>query len=572
MTLLRSLPVRVLASTLAIMVATATTLVWRSVRAFRIEAEMLLSEKAAAFTAVADATKNHVARLHANGVFRTEQLTDEARQAVATNGGYRTTRLFEAIPVVSGWASARAAAKVEGLDFRIVAFNARNSEHDPRSDVEAGEFRAALLTELTAQVDSGGKEATTRIDPSTNRMHYLRAIRLDQSCMQCHGDPATSPSGDGRDITGHPMEDWRPGQVHGAFEVVIPMAPCDARIAAFLGHSLLLAVAVCAAAMVVFYFALRRFLRVPLRGLAAGLRECAQGDGDLTRRLRLSQQDEIGEVGGWFDRFVERIHDSVSRVRTHAREVDDAATVVTAESQRLADGASQNAATIEEINASLLEINSRAAETASACTDAHEGAARAQGAVADGQAEVARLREAMAAIEESSQTVTKVVGAIRDVSFQTNLLALNAAVEAARAGESGRGFAVVAEEVRHLAQRSAAAATETNQLVGEARQRAANGARIASQVAAVFGIIDEETTRVGALLGRAAAAAGQQSRNVTQATNGVTSLSTTTQTTAASAQELAVTAVQSSERLAKLLRVLGTFKVAAAANAPPPQD
>jgi methyl-accepting chemotaxis protein len=544
-----------------LLVLVCATIFWSSVRSYRGGAERLLIEKAAAFTAVADAAKTHVADLHASGVFRTEQLVAELQQQVKSGAGYEAARLYEAIPVVAGWKSAEAAAKREGIDFRITSFDARNPRNDPQRDPQRGDFRTRMLRDLTAQVEAGGDEALARIDEATNQLHYLRAIRLDASCLQCHGDPKTSPSGDGLDIAGFRMENWTAGTMHGAYELALPLAQCDAHITSFLGESLLVGVPVLAIGLLGFWVLLRRTLRDPLRLLAKQLREVAEGDGDLTRRLDLRREDEVGEAAQGFDRFATRIHDTIVQVLSLSGDVEGASRMISKESQRLAQGASQNAATIQQINAALEEIKQLAETTSGACSEADAGAARAKQSVGRGTQEVERLNQAMAAIQESSQTVTRIVGVIQDVSFQTNLLALNAAVEAARAGEAGKGFAVVAEEVRNLAQRSAAAATETSQMIGEACRRAEHGTKIAAEVARVLVEIEAETGTVGNTLRAAATAAMSQKQNVDQVTSGVAELSQTTQDNAASAEELAVTSVQSSDRMSQLLRQLETFKV-----------
>ena len=557
----RSLSTRVLFGAIVVLFCVGAVLLWNSARSYRRGAEGLMVEKAAAFTAVADAAKDHVAKLHADGLFQVEPLVAELREKIASGEGYEAARLYDAIAVVAGWASAKAAAKREGIDFRITAFDARNKDNDPRSDTANGPFRTSLLTELTAQVKAGGSDSLVRVDDANNNLHYLRAIRLDRSCLSCHGEPKTSPTGDGLDIAGFRMEGWKEGDVHGAYELVLPLAQCDAYIASFLGQGLLLGLPVLAVGLGAFWLMLRRSLRQPLRQLAGSLRDVAEGDGDLTRRLAMGRSDEIGEAATMFDRFAARIHDTIANVVVMSGDVDSAARMISKESQRLAHGASQNAATIQEINAALEEITSQAERAAKASEAAAVGAREAKESAGRGNQEVVRLDQAMAAIQESSNTVTRIVSVIQDVSFQTNLLALNAAVEAARAGEAGKGFAVVAEEVRNLAQRSATAATETRQLIEEACRRAENGARIAGEVTKVLGQIDAQTTQVAMSLTEVASTASGQRESVDQVARGVTGLSQTTQDNAASAEELAVTAEQSSGRMAKLLRMVETFKV-----------
>jgi methyl-accepting chemotaxis protein len=560
---------RVLALTAAILVVVSAFVLFGAVFRFRGAAEGMMAERAAAFTAVADATKEHVAKLHELDTFRRETLAEEVRASLASGNGYTNTRMLGTVPIVAGWAAAMVAAKREGLDFRIVALDARNADNDPRRDQVAGGFRASMLADLSAQFAAGGETTLTRIDHEHNNLHFMRGIKLNGTCMQCHGDPATSPTGNGLDLTGFRMENWQEGAMHGAYEVVMPLAARDAQTAGFIKDALVFGLPACLIGLLVLWLALDRALRRPLRLLATRLREVAEGDGDLTRRMALDRQDEVGDAAAGFDRFASRVHDTVVDIVRIGGEVENASTAMSRESMRLAEGASKNAATIEEISATLVEIGTLAEGTATSCREACDGATRTREAVEQGNAQVGRLEQAMAAIQESSQAVNRIVNVIQDVSFQTNLLALNAAVEAARAGEAGRGFAVVAEEVRNLAQRSATAANETSQLIEQARQRAENGVQIAAQVKDVLVAIDGESQRFRERLSAATINADQQSGNVAQVSRGVGELSQTTQDNAASAEELAVTAKQSSDRIGELQRTVGTFKVAATRVARP---
>ncbi len=555
-----SIVARVVLCVLAILAVVVGVVVTVVVRDYSRDAEEALGQKAAAFTAVADAARSNASKMHAAGVFKKEELVAELQQILQRGGSYRDARLYRTIPVVAGWQAAQLAAEKEGLDFRITAFDARNPDNDPRRGNGASEFRATLLTDLTHQVQQGGSETIVRSNPATNQLHYLRAIRLEESCLACHGDPKTSPTGDGKDLTGFAMENWHAGLMHGAYELVMPLSARDAAIAAFVGHASMWGLPVVLGAAFVIVWLLRSQLQRPLERLAQRMREIAEGDGDLTQRVAMANDDEIGRVAHWFDKFTQRMHDTVAEVHAVGDGVDEASQAIAKEANRLAIGASQNAATIEEINASLHEITDAANRVARESKDANGAAKRATEAAQGGVTGVGRMTSAMTEIQQSSQAVAKVVDVIHEVAFQTNLLALNAAVEAARAGEAGRGFSVVAEEVRSLAQRSAKAAEETARLITEASRCAQNGGQIATEVSTMFEAISADSQVVNARLGVVATESEGQSESVVQVTQGVTGLSNTTQDTAASAQELAATATRSAERVAGLLQVLSRFK------------
>ena len=209
------------------------------IKGYRNSAESAMIDTAASFTALADETKNHVATLFQRNAFDVERLLAETQAHVSTGGSYRDTAFFSALPIVAGWTSAGEAARREGLEFRITAFNARNPNNEPnaRNDPGAGAFRAEMLRELESQIARGGPDQISRINTATNTNHFMRAIKLDNSCMICHGKPGHpigDPDGDGKDPLGFAMEGWKPGDMHGAFEVQTPLDPLDKRVAGFI--------------------------------------------------------------------------------------------------------------------------------------------------------------------------------------------------------------------------------------------------------------------------------------------------------------------------------------------------
>jgi methyl-accepting chemotaxis protein len=205
----------------------------------------------------------------------------------------------------------------------------------------------------------------------------------------------------------------------------------------------------------------------------------------------------------------------------------------------LAEQASTQAAAVEETSASLEEMTAgvrSTARSADACQDLMRENHRI---VTEGLAAMEAMVETIGRIRTSADETARIVKTIDEIAFQTNLLALNAAVEAARAGESGKGFAVVAEEVRNLAQRAAAAARDTAQLIAGSVQHAEAGVAVTGRTRQVFVTSAEATEKITVLVDQIASAAREQSAGIDQINKAVAQVDAVTQSSAAEAEETA---------------------------------
>ncbi|MFP4104564.1 MAG: methyl-accepting chemotaxis protein [Phycisphaerae bacterium] len=244
-----------------------------------------------------------------------------------------------------------------------------------------------------------------------------------------------------------------------------------------------------------------------------------------------------------------RIIDGLS---SSSEQTTSAATQVSASSQTLAEGASEQAASIEETTSSVEEMNAMTTQNAANAGEAKSLADEAQRVAEKGTAAMGRMSKAIDDIKTSADETAKIVRTIDDIAFQTNLLALNAAVEAARAGEAGKGFAVVAEEVRTLAQRSAEAAKNTNQLIEESVQNATSGVEINSEVSEVLEQIAGTNRKVNDLVSEIASASNEQSEGINQISLAVGQMDQVTQSNAANAEESASAAEELSAQAEEL--------------------
>jgi len=229
-------------------------------------------------------------------------------------------------------------------------------------------------------------------------------------------------------------------------------------------------------------------------------------------------------------------------ISAQSQQVHTSADQFTGSSQTLAEGASELAASIEETSAALAQLTNTTTHNTNKAGRARELSQITHTAAANGVRQMDLLKTTIGEINASSTEIGKINRLIHEIAFQTNLLALNAAVEAARAGEAGMGFAVVAEEVRNLAQRCAAAATETAAKVEGAVTCTSRGVKIGQQVAVALNDIVVRAGEVEALATEVADASREQTAGITQINSAIAQMGQVTQNNAATAEETAASA------------------------------
>jgi len=236
---------------------------------------------------------------------------------------------------------------------------------------------------------------------------------------------------------------------------------------------------------------------------------------------------------------------SSSQVKSGAAHINGA-------SRSLAEGASEQAASLEETSSSLEEMSRMTRRNAETAGKVKKLGSEARKAGDLGVQDMTALVSAMEAIKRSSADIAKIIKTIDEIAFQTNILALNAAVEAARAGESGAGFAVVADEVRNLAQRCAQAAKETAGKIEDAVQKSSLGADISAKVAKSLEEIVGKARQVDEMAGEVAAASQEQSQGIAQVNTAMAQMDHVTQSNAANAEESAAAADELTSQAATL--------------------
>lgn len=327
----------------------------------------------------------------------------------------------------------------------------------------------------------------------------------------------------------------------------------------------------------------------PIKSVVDVIRDIAQGEGDLTRRLPILGKNEIGELSEWFNTFIGKLHGIINQVSGSSLQLASSALELQLTSKQMTESIAQLSSQSTSLATAGEEMSATSGDIAKNCHQAATNAGGATQKATQGVAVVGQSIAVMNTIAERvqnaattvdalgirSEQIGAIIGTIEDIADQTNLLALNAAIEAARAGEQGRGFAVVADEVRALAERTTRATKEIGEMikaiqketndavtsmkqsVTQVEQGTSHAAESGHSLQEILNIINDVTEQIGQI----ATAAEEQTATTREISSNVMNLNDLAQQNHNALHETAIAANDVSRQAEELKQLVGQFRL-----------
>jgi methyl-accepting chemotaxis protein len=304
---------------------------------------------------------------------------------------------------------------------------------------------------------------------------------------------------------------------------------------------------------------LRMVLTKPLKKVMRAADEISEGVLDV--ELDIKSNNEMGMLAATFVRMADKLHNLIGQVSESSDKVAAASKEIAASSFSLSRESVDQAAAVQELSASSLEVLTMTQNNAEHARNASELSERVKDKCNEGNDKMKDLLGAMDGINDSSKKISKIIKVIDDIAFQTNILSLNAAVEAAQAGQYGKGFAVVAENVKQLAQRSAKAAKEITAMIEESVAKSKSGTEMASETASILVEIFDKINEVDAMIAEISSSTTEQTSGISQINTGIERISGILQSYSAMAEESSASSAELSEQADLMKKQVSTFKL-----------